>query len=65
MVLLKLLIIKKNFFGEKRLIETFDKKGDSQIKEVLDSIKDDIDLFVGDLDQFDDITMLILEYKKE
>ncbi|WP_263640892.1 SpoIIE family protein phosphatase [Methanobrevibacter arboriphilus] len=64
-MLLKLLIIKKNFFGEKRLIETFDKKGDSQIKEVLDSIKDDIDLFVGDLDQFDDITMLILEYKKE
>ncbi|WP_054835607.1 SpoIIE family protein phosphatase [Methanobrevibacter arboriphilus] len=56
---------KEEFFGEKRLIETFDKKGDSQIKEVLDSIKDDIDLFAGDIDQFDDITMLILEYKKE
>ena len=56
---------KEEFFGEKRLIEILDKKGDSQIKEVLDSIKNDIDLFVGDLDQFDDITMLILEYKKD
>lgn len=36
---------KEEFFGEKRLIETFDRKGDSQIKEVLDSIKDYIDLF--------------------
>lgn len=52
-------------FGEERLFEVLNKKGNSEISNVLDSIKNNIDIFVGDLDQFDDITMLILEYKNK
>lgn len=33
-------------------------------KQILESVKADIDIFVGDNDQFDDITMLCLEYTK-
>ncbi len=51
-------------FGEERLFKAINKKGSSEISNVLDSVKNKIDIFVGDLDQFDDITMLILEYKK-
>ena len=34
-------------------------------KQILENVKADIDDFVGDVDQFDDITMLCLEYMKE
>jgi len=49
-------------FGEERLFDVLAKEGNAEISEVLDSIKNKVDIFVGDLDQFDDITMLILEY---
>ena len=34
-------------------------------EETLKLVKEDIDAFVGDNDQFDDITMLCLEYTKK
>lgn len=37
---------------------------DSNPKQTLENVKTDIDVFVGDNDQFDDITMLCLEYVK-
>lgn len=37
---------------------------DSNPKQTLENVKTDIDAFVGDNDQFDDITMLCLEYVK-
>ena len=52
-------------FGEERLFDIINKKGNHEISKVLNSVKNEVDVFVGDLDQFDDITMLILEYKKE
>ena len=52
-------------FGEKRLFEIIQKEGNHEISKVLNSVKNDVEIFVGDLDQFDDITMLILEYKKK
>ena len=33
--------------------------------EILPAVKADIDAFVGDAPQFDDITMLCLEYRKK
>ncbi len=33
--------------------------------EILPAVKKDIDEFVGDADQFDDITMLCLEYREK
>ena len=56
---------KEEQFGEERLFEIIKKKGDSEISKVLNTVKNNVDIFVGDLDQFDDITMLILEYKKK
>ena len=56
---------KEEPFGEKRLIETIQKEGNSEISEVLNSIKNNVDIFVGDLNQFNDITMLILEYTQK
>ena len=55
---------KEEFFGDSRLIDVINNEQFSNVTEVLSSIKTNIDVFVGDLDQFDDITMLILEYKK-
>jgi len=51
-------------FGEERLFEIISKKGDFEISKVLNSVKNNVDVFVGDLNQFDDITMLILEYNR-
>ncbi len=54
----------EEFFGDSRLIDVINNEKQSNINEVLSSVKKKVDIFVGDLDQFDDITMLILEYKK-
>jgi len=49
-------------FGEERLFDHINKE-ESEIEYVLNSVKNKVDVFVGNMDQFDDITMLILEYK--
>lgn len=51
-------------FGKEHLIESLIEEDNLEIFEILNSIKNKINSFVGDLDQFDDITILILEYKK-
>jgi len=50
-------------FGEDRLIETLNKHGDEGTTALLPSVMAAIDDFVGDAPQFDDITMLIFNYK--
>lgn len=55
----------KQLFGMKRLEETLLKYSDKNVQELLPLIKKDIDSFVGDAPQFDDITMICLEYKKK
>ena len=53
----------KELYGNDRLINYLNEhKSDTQ-KELLYGIKEDIDKFAGDADQFDDITMLILDFK--
>ena len=51
-------------YGMERLEEALNRVADRTPEEILPAIKADIDAFVGDAAQFDDITMLCLAYKK-
>lgn len=48
----------QDMYGEERLINCLNKNKDKKISELLSSIKSDMDDFVKDAEQFDDITML-------
>lgn len=50
-------------FERDRLIQSLNKKADVSPQELLTQVKEDIDLFVGEAPQFDDITMLCMTYK--
>ena len=49
-------------FGEARMLEALNRTPDAAPKELLAAVKRSIDDFVGEAEQFDDITMLCLEY---
>ena len=49
-------------FGTDRIIETLNTDPDAKPEELLKTMKHAVDLFVGDTPQFDDLTMLCLEY---
>ena len=49
-------------YGEDRLMEFMNQNGSLEATELLPSLKNNIDEFVGDAPQFDDITMLIFDY---
>ena len=48
-------------YGKNRTIQVLNKNKDNRSKEILTRVKADIDLFAGEVPQFDDITMLGLE----
>jgi len=50
-------------FTRERMVETINKYYKNSPEEIVKSMKQDIDLFVGTHTQFDDITMLCAEYK--
>ena len=50
-------------YGMERLEKVLCEHAESSPAELLSAVKADIDAFVGDAPQFDDITMLCLEYK--
>ena len=50
-------------YGMTRLGEILNKVKDATPHQILPAIKADVDAFVGEAPQFDDITMLCLEYK--
>ena len=53
-------------YGMDRLHKVLNEKClDCNPEQTLKLVKEDIDAFVGDNDQFDDITMLCLEYKTD
>ncbi len=54
-----------HLYGMDRLGRTLNENLDKPLTKLLPAIKADIDDFVGDEPQFDDITMLCLEYKKK
>ncbi len=52
-------------FGMERLGESLNSIADKTPKAITDTVKSDIDKFVGSAPQFDDITMLCLEFKEK
>ena len=50
-------------FGTERMIETLNRHGEEAPTTLVTNLKADIDAFVGEANQFDDITMLCIEYK--
>ncbi len=51
------------FYGEDRLLDKFEEMRSKSMLECVESIKSDVLTFMGDSEQFDDITMLGIEYK--
>lgn len=52
-------------YGSKRLEDTLEKYKKEKPEKILPGIKKEIDSFVGEAAQFDDITMLCLEYRQK
>ena len=50
-------------FGEERLVSSLNTRPDCRPEEMIRWVKNSVDTFVGDAEQFDDLTMLCLEYK--
>lgn len=55
----------QEFYGEQRLENYMNENKEAQADSLLHGLKQDIDAFVGNGPQFDDITMLIFDYKKK
>ena len=55
--------VEKELYGMERLQNVLASVSDKAPQEILPAVKTDIDCFVGTAPQFDDITMLCLEYK--
>lgn len=51
-------------YGENRLKEALNQLNTTEPDEIIKQVKNNIDEFVGDAPQFDDITMICLQYKK-
>lgn len=54
----------KELYGEKRLQDYLNMHTDDDAAQLLHNLRSDMDVFVGEAEQFDDITMLILDYQK-
>ncbi len=55
--------IENTLFGEDRILDSVRRNGDKELTQMLPSIRKDIDSFAGAAPQFDDITMLVFEYR--
>ena len=53
----------EKLYGDERLSSVLNNAGTASVCEVCEAVKTDVDRFVGNAPQFDDITMLCLEYK--
>ena len=50
-------------FGTERMLDSLNRRTDASLMEVLQGIQNDVDAFARGAVQFDDLTMLCLEYK--
>ena len=50
-------------FGADRMVETLNRNAEASPVEILRSMRRAVDAFVGSAEQFDDLTMLCLEYR--
>lgn len=55
--------INNELYETDRMLESLNSRKDCSIEEILVGLKSDIDVFVGDAPQFDDLTMLCIDYK--
>lgn len=55
----------EELFGTERMLVALNRHGQEPTRNLLQSMKAEIDLFVGDAPQFDDITMLAVEIKTQ
>ncbi len=53
----------KELFGVKRMVEALNRSPDVPTKQVLENVRRAVDEFVREAEQFDDLTMLCLEYR--
>ena len=53
----------KELFGNERMVAALNEKPDGSPQEILKTVRNSVDAFVKDAEQFDDLTMLCLEYK--
>ena len=53
---------KKELFGEQRVLDALNSEPDSSAQQLIMNLRSSISDFVGEADQFDDITMLCVEY---
>ena len=51
----------KELFGDDRLLQSLNEAAGLDVEQVCKKVKADLDAFVGDADQFDDITMLCIQ----
>ncbi len=49
-------------FGNDRLLAALNKNPDADVEEIIRNVEEDIDAFVGEAPQFDDITMLCVKF---
>ena len=54
----------EELFGTERMIEALNKDADASPEQILKNVCAAVDLFVKEAEQFDDLTMLCIEYKK-
>ena len=54
---------RNELFGTQRLVEVLIQNDNSSPPDILKNVKSAVDEFVGDAPQFDDLTMLCVEYK--
>lgn len=50
-------------FGNQRMLDALNRVGESDPKGILEGVQNAVDSFVEGAEQFDDLTMLCLEYK--
>ncbi|MBR4231957.1 MAG: SpoIIE family protein phosphatase [Oscillospiraceae bacterium] len=50
-------------FGTERMLAALNEQADASPKQLLENVRTAVDTFTGDAEQFDDLTMLCIEYK--
>ena len=53
----------QDMFGTDRMLEALNKDKGASPEELLNNVREAVDSFVGDAEQFDDLTMLCVEYR--
>ena len=53
----------EELFGLERMVEALNKAADAPVQEILRTVRREVDGFVEEAEQFDDLTMLCLEYR--